>query len=260
MRVLLADDNRLLVEGLTNLLAAHGFEVVATASDGFEAIARTRVHRPDVVLMDVRMPHCDGLAATRLIKAESPETRVVMLTTSPDDADLFEAIRSGACGYLMKSVSGDQLVGSLLSMEDGIPPLSPGLAAKLVEEFARLASARDGSMSGAPRVRGGGATSPPSTGAGSPPGSAGAPPHLTDRQSEVLELVAAGRTYKEVGHELGLSERTVRYHMSEILARLHLDHRSQVLAYAGQAGLLDRHAREPDRREPAARAGGGRAG
>src|SRR5512134_2251969 len=102
MRILLADDNRLLLEGLTNLLSAHGLDVVATAADGVEAVDRTRVHRPDVVLMDVRMPRCDGLRATRRIKAELPETRIVMLTTSAEDGDMFEAIRSGACGYLLK--------------------------------------------------------------------------------------------------------------------------------------------------------------
>ena len=141
MRILLADDNRLLVEGLTNLLSAHGLEVVAVASDGHEALARARVHRPDVVLMDVRMPRCDGIAATRLIKAEMPDMRIVMLTTSTDDEDLFEAIRSGAGGYLLKSVSGDELVEGLVGLEQGVPPLSPGLAAKLLQEFARRGQA-----------------------------------------------------------------------------------------------------------------------
>ncbi len=241
MRILLADDNRLLVEGLTNLLAAHGHQVVATASDGLEALARTRVHRPDLVLMDVRMPRCDGVAATRLIKAELPETRIVVLTTSTDDTDFFEAIRSGACGYLLKSVSGDALVESLAGLEEGVPPLSPGLAARLLQEFGRRATGASG-RPGPSRERDG--VEQRSSAGGAPAdgratradrGRGG----LTERQAEVLGLVAAGHTYKEVAAQLGLSERTVRYHMAEIMDRLHLQHRSQVLAYAGEIGLLE---------------------
>jgi two-component system NarL family response regulator len=230
MRIVIADDNRLLQEGLTSLLTAHGHEVVATASDGLEAIARTREQRPDLVLMDVVMPRCDGLAATRLIKAQMPETRIVMLTISASDEDLFEAIRSGASGFLLKSVSGEELMESLAHLEDGLPPLAPGLAAKLLQEFARrspvdAASAEAGRDVDAHRP-------------GDPSGHPVAH-RLTDRQREVLRLVAAGLTYKEVGSRLSLSERTVRYHMSEIMDRLHLEHRSQVIAFAGESGLLD---------------------
>lgn len=143
VRVLLADEHRLLVEGLVNILVAHGIQVVATAADGMEAVTRTRVHRPDVVLMDVRMPRCDGLpAATRRIKAELPETRIV-ITTSDEDDDLFEAVRSGACGYLLKSVSGDELVDALHGLEQGVPPLSRGLAARLLVELARTPGTHD---------------------------------------------------------------------------------------------------------------------
>ena len=233
MRILLADDHRLLVEGLTNLLVAHGFEVVATASDGIEAVTRTRVHRPDVVLMDIGMPHSDGLAATRLIKAEMPETQVVMLTTSASDDDLFDAIRSGASGYLLKTVTGDELVECLEGLAEGVPPLSPGLAARLLEEFGRRPAA-DSRAPGRGRPR----AEPLPRAARAPTRGYGSRAGLTDRQAEVLGLVAAGRTYKEVGAELGLSERTVRYHMAEIMNRLHLEHRSQVIAYAGEAGLV----------------------
>lgn len=237
MRILLVDDNRLLLEGLTSLLSAHGLEVVADASDGLEAVSRARVHRPDVVLMDVRMPRCDGIAATRLIKAEMPDVQIVMLTTSTDDDDLFDAIRGGACGYLQKNVSGEELIESLAGLEQGVPPLSAGLAAKLLQEFARRSSgpsqrpepgpARDGSESPSRTLPGP---------AGDRAGQAG----LTLRQEEVLRLVAAGHTYKEVATRLGLSERTIRYHMAEIMDRLHVANRSQVLAYAGEFGLVDR--------------------
>jgi two-component system NarL family response regulator len=237
MRILLADDNRLLLEGLTNLLSAHGLEVVATASDGFEAVIRARVHRPDLVLMDVRMPRCDGLAATRLINAEMPEIRVVMLTTSADDEDLFEAIRSGAFGYLLKNVSGDELIEALAGVEDGVPPMSPGLAGKLLHEFARRSGRAGRAVLRPERDRGRAGADDEAGARGDQPGR----PHLTLRQSEVLELVAAGLTYKEVAAELRVSERTVRYHMGEILTRFHLQHRSQVLAYAGETGMIGHH-------------------
>jgi len=221
MRVLLVDDHSLMVEGLTNLLTAHGIDVVGAAGDGLEALAAARRCRPDLILMDIRMPRCDGLAATRLIKAQMPELRIVILTTSAEDDDLFEAIKSGACGYLLKSMSGRQFTEALLGLEEGVPPFSPGLAAKILHEFARQAAKGDG-------------TEAPAQAA---PSAEGAGAELTERQIEVLKAVAAGLTYKEVGAELALSERTVRYHMAEIMDRLHLENRSQVIAYAGQMGL-----------------------
>jgi DNA-binding NarL/FixJ family response regulator len=221
MRVLLADDNRLLIEGLSNLLTAHGIQVVGAAGDGAEAVAQARALHPDLILMDIRMPRCDGLAATRLIKAHMPEINIVMLTTSAEDQDLFESIKSGACGYLLKSVSGPEFVQALHGLEEGIPPFSPGLAGKILSEFARRAEP----PGGARRHEKGNAQTGEATGG------------LTARQTEVLKLVAGGLTYKEVGDRLALSERTVRYHMAEIMQALHLEHRSQVIAYAGQMGL-----------------------
>jgi DNA-binding NarL/FixJ family response regulator len=234
VRIVLADDHRLFLEGLVNLLTAHGFDVVATAADGNEAVARVQEQRPDVVLMDLRMPTCDGLEATRLIKAQLPETRVVMLTTSEDDGDLFEAIRSGACGYLLKTVTGDELVDALHGLAEGVPPLSRGLAARLLAEFGRSPAAPATELPPAPSPSPAGPTDPAPLEPGSADGQTGG---LTRRQAEVLRLVAAGLTYKEVAADLALSERTVRYHMSEMIDRLHLQHRSQLLAYAGRMGL-----------------------
>lgn len=219
MRVLLVDDHRLLLEGLTNLLEAHGVEVAGTAHDGWEAVAAARALRPDLILMDISMPNCDGLAATRLIRAEWQDARIVILTTSTQDKDLFEAVKSGACGYLLKSMDADELVEALGQVQEGIPPFSPGLAAKLLNEFTRLAG--PGSPDGAPES----------------PAATAAEPALTAREREVLSLVAQGLSYKEVGARLCLSPRTVKYHMAEIMARLHLEHRAQVLAYAGRVGL-----------------------
>jgi two-component system NarL family response regulator len=218
MSVLLADDHRLLLEGLSNLLEAHNIQVAGLANDGLEAIKMARSLHPDVILMDIRMPRCDGLRATRVIKAEMPEIKIVILTTSTEDQDLFEAVKSGACGYLLKSMDAEELVEALDQVQQGIPPFSPGLAARLLSEFARLAPL----PSAAPPV-----TRAPS----GPPGG------LTARQKEVLALVAEGLSYKEVGARLGLAPRTIKYHMGEIMAALHLEHRAQVLAYAGQMGL-----------------------
>ena len=230
MRVLLVDDNRLLIEGLSNLLAAHGIEVAGMGKDGLEGIALASSLKPDLILMDIRMPHCNGLEATRRIKAQQPEMKIVMLTTSAEDDDLFEAIKSGACGYLIKSMSGEAFIETLHGLEKGIPPFSPGLAAKLLDEFTRMAE-------GETRRKGDTETRRRGKAVMGRNGDGERQDLLTERQTEVLQWVAAGLTYKEVGLKLALSERTVRYHMSEIMERLHLEHRSQVLAYAGKLGL-----------------------
>src|SRR5512136_930428 len=121
MRVLLADDHRLLLEGLANLLDAHGEQVAGMAKDGLEAIALARSLKPDLILMDIRMPHCSGLEATRRIKAQQPELKIVMLTTSAEDEDLFESIKSGASGYLIKNMSSEAFIEALRALEQGVP-------------------------------------------------------------------------------------------------------------------------------------------
>lgn len=224
MRVLLADDHRLLVEGLVNLLQAHGVDVVGVAKDGFEAVEQTRSLRPDVVLMDIRMPNCDGLAATRLIKAELPEQAVVILTTSDDDSDLFEAIKSGANGYLLKSIDAGSLVAALQDAVEGVPPLARGLAARLLAEFARGGVESEAAPAATPSVH----------------ERETEPAVITPRQNEILQLVAEGRSYKEIARRIYITPRTVKYHMAEIMRKLHLESRAQVLAYAA------RHASEDD--------------
>ena len=214
MRVLLVDDHPLFLDGLRNLLTARGIEVLGRAHDGLEALEQARRLAPDLVLMDIEMPRCDGVTATRLIKAERPEVRIVMLTMSADDEDLFAAIQSGACGYLLKTDETDVFFGLLMGAAAGEVVLSPGLATKLLSALAG---------------RG------PSAGPG---GAAPAASALTPRQMEVLTLVAQGMTYKEVGAHLGLTERTIKYHMGEIVALLHLENRAQVLEYARRSGLL----------------------
>lgn len=221
MKVLLVDDNRLMLEGLQNLLDAHNIKIAGLSFNGLESIEMARELKPDAILMDIRMPCCDGLTATRLIKSEIPEAKIIILTTSTEDDDLFEAIKSGACGYLLKSMDIDELVVSLNQVQQGTPPFSPGLATKLLEEFKRL------SISGGPI----------STKSSGKNGMAMCGRELNTRHIEVLRLVANGLSYKEVGARLFISERTVKYHMAEIMNRLHLENRAQVLAFAGRIGL-----------------------
>ena len=221
MRVLLVDDNRLMLEGLQNLLEVHHVQVAGMASDGQQGVALARSLKPDVILMDIRMPRCDGLTATRLIKAEMPDAKIIVLTTSTEDQDLFEAIKAGACGYLLKSIDAETLIEALGQAQEGIPPFSPGLAAKLLKEFANL---------GRPSSAGSAASQ------AKIPETETVPP-LNSRQIEVLTLVAQGLVYKEVGARLNISPHTVRYHMAEIMNLLHIENRAQVLSYAGRLGL-----------------------
>jgi DNA-binding NarL/FixJ family response regulator len=221
MKVLLVDDHPLFLEGLQNLLTARGVEVVGTAGDGLEALAKARTLHPDTILMDVKMPRCDGVAATRLIKAEFPDVKIVILTVFEEDSVLFEAIKSGASGYLHKSLDAKEFMDLLAGLERGEAPLSPGLSARILEEFVQQAS-RAGSFAPAEM---------------DPPGWQ---PSLTTRQVEILTLVAQGLTYKQIGTTLCLSERTVKYHMGEVLTRLHLKSRAEAIAYATRMGLARR--------------------
>jgi len=213
MRVLLADDHALFRDGLHSVLEARGMEVVGEAKNGREAVDLNRRLRPDVVLMDLSMPELDGLAATRLILAEQPDARVVILTASEEDADLFEAIKSGAQGYLFKNVQSDELVQSLEGVARGEPALTPALARKLLGEFAKPAAP---------------ARSTPVEGYEA----------LTEREREVLDLLVQGITSnRELAERLVVSENTVKYHLRNILDKLHVQNRAQVVAYAMRHGV-----------------------
>ncbi len=205
MRVLIADDHALFRDGLRSLLEARGIDVVAEARNGREAVELARRERPDVVLMDLAMPEVGGLAATRIISADLPDVRVVVLTASEDDADLFEAIKSGAQGFLPKDIEAKRLIELLDGVTRGEAALTPGLARKLLDEFAQPGTTR---------------TERPST-------------QLTDRERDVLELLVQGVTSnRELAERLVVSENTVKYHLRNILTKLHLENRAQVVAYA----------------------------
>lgn len=213
MKVLLVDDHQLFLDGLKTLLTLRGIEVVGTARDGQEGLEKARALQPELILMDLRMPKLDGLDATRLIKAELPDVKVVVLTMSEDDNDLFEAIKSGANGYLLKTEDTDRFLELLAGMAQGEVPLSRNLADRILKELAGRSGPE---ASGQAAEREGG---------------------LTARQAQVLTLVAEGLTYKEVGTKLFLSERTIKYHMGEIIQRLHMKNRRQAIEFARRMNL-----------------------
>jgi PAS domain S-box-containing protein len=216
LRLLLADDHALFLDGLQNLLNSKGFQIVATAKTGWEALEKARIFRPDLILMDIQMPDCGGLMATRLIKAELPELRIVILSMSDREKDLYEAMRSGASGYLLKGLRGEELVARLFGFIRGETPLSPELAGRVWEELKTANEAAPVAADAA---------------------TAQTFPTLTRRQSEVLRLVAQGWIYREIARQLSVSERTVKFHMGEIIKRLHLKNRAEVEAYARRIKL-----------------------
>jgi DNA-binding NarL/FixJ family response regulator len=223
MRVLIADDHALFRDGLRSLLEARGVEVVAEAQDGRQAVEFAQRHQPEIVLMDLDMPELNGLAATRLISADLPSIKVIVLTASEDDADLFEAIKSGAQGYLFKNLKAEQLIGMLEAVSRGEPGLTPALARKVLTEFAHPSAARHERASD----------------------------DLTEREREVLELLVQGVTSnRELAERLIVSENTVKYHLRNILDKLHLQNRAQVIAYALNHGLIDGRSATAERPRP----------
>lgn len=212
IRILLVDDQLLFRKGLRSLLDdEEDMEVVGEASNGLQAIERVRASTPDVVLMDLHMPVCDGVEATRKIKLEHPETKVIALTISDEDDDLFEAIKSGATGYLLKDLRPEELFDLLRGVLKGETPISPAVASKLLAEF-RHRPRRDPSET--PGIE------------------------LTHRESEVLELVTEGLSNAEIASRLYVVEGTVKNHVHNILEKLHLANRVQAAAYAVREGLV----------------------
>ena len=214
MRVLLADDHALFLDGLRNLLTLHGVQVVGIARNGMEALEKTLQLRPDIVLMDLRMPGCDGVTATRLIKAEWPECKIVMLTTSTEELDLIEAIRSGASGYLLKSLETGPFLKYLKGVMHGEAAIARELSAILWREVASQEDANLVIRNPSEEVE------------------------LTARQIEILQLVAQGLQNKEIAERLCVSEHTIKYHMSEILQRLRVKNRDQAVTFALNKGLI----------------------
>ncbi len=214
LRILLVDDHILFRKGIASLLTSQpDFAVIGEAGDGLEGLEKTRQLKPDLVLMDVTMPRCSGPEATRLIMREMPDMQIVMLSVSEDDQDLLAAVRAGAIGYLLKSIKPDELFSRLRGISQGEAPINRVMAAKILREFSRSPAQ--------PEAR-----------------PADWPQELTEREREVLQLVARGMTNREIGEALNIAENTVKNHVRSILDKLHLANRAQMAAYAVQSGRL----------------------
>lgn len=207
--ILIADDHPVVRQGLRTFLELQDdLEILGEASDGEEAVAKVRELLPEVVLLDLVMPRLDGIEATRRIRAASPSTKVIVLTSFADDEKVFPSVKAGAAGYLLKDVEPQALVEAIRAVHRGEALLHPTVAAKLMQEVAR----------GERRA----------------PGEA-----LTERELEVLGLIARGLANKEIARELVLSEKTVKTHVSNILAKLHLTDRTQAALYAVRERLVE---------------------
>jgi DNA-binding NarL/FixJ family response regulator len=212
IRVLLVDDHDLFRKGLAALFAGDkGFRVVGEARNGAEALSKAKDLKPDIILMDIYMPGGDGLEATRRIKRDLPETKVVILTVSEDDKNLFEAIKAGAHGYLLKNVAPEELEELLRGVFRGEAPIARYTATKILREFAE--QARRGPVESYEEK-------------------------LTAREEDVLRFLTQGLTNKEIGNKLGIVENTVKNHLKNILGKLHLQNRVQAATFALETGLI----------------------
>ena len=214
MRILIADDHALFRDGLRSLLLTQGHTVVGEAKNGREAIALAKELKPDLVLMDLSMPEVDGLAATRQLTAELPDVKVIILTASETDSSLFEAVKAGAQGYLLKNLEADEFFPLLERAAEGEPAFTPNLARRLLQELARPAA----------------------------PAEPGRPSEdeLTAREREVLELMVEGVTSnRKLARRLGLSENTVKFHVRNILDKLRLHNRAEAVGYALRKKIVE---------------------
>lgn len=216
IRVLLVDDQALFREGLNTLLSIHSdIEVVGEANNGEEAIQIAAQTNPDVILMDLRMPVLDGAAATRRLAQIQPDSRVIVLTTFDDDEHIFDGLRAGAVGYLLKDVSSNKLVEAIRAAAGGQSFLQPSVAAKVINEFTRVTSAQPLTSSRQPLVE-----------------------PLSERELEVLQQVATGASNKEIAAELFITEGTVKNHLTNILGKLGVRDRTQAALKAKELELI----------------------
>ncbi len=220
IRLMLVDDQSLFREALRTLLALQpDFEIAAEAENGERAVALARTHQPDVILMDLRMPVMGGVEATRRVLAETPAARVVVLTTFEEDEEIFEAMRAGALGFLLKACSAEKLCGSVRAAAQGTSVLEPSVAARMMAELNRLTT-QEGKRAGQ----------------GGVPVQTLVDP-LSERELAVLKLLAAGGSNKEIGVRLNITEGTVKNHMTNVLGKLGVLDRTQAALKARELGL-----------------------
>jgi two-component system, NarL family, response regulator DegU len=209
IRLMLADDHRMLREGLSRSMSEHGFDVVGEARDGAEAVNMAQRLTPDVILMDVSMPEMDGVEACRQVRAAVPETKVVMLTMHADQEVLANAIRAGACGYMVKDCSTEEIAGAVRTVFSGEVALSPQLAASMLDEVRKLATV----PTREDRV-------------------------VTKREEEVLQLIADGCSTSEVADQMYISQKTVKNHLASIYQKLDARDRTQAILRAVRMGII----------------------
>jgi DNA-binding NarL/FixJ family response regulator len=215
LRVLIADDHALFRRGLEMVLDKEpDIDVVGEAHDGQEAVDRASELMPDVVLMDVRMPKRSGIEATQKIKELLPHVKILVLTNSDEEADLYDSIKAGASGYLLKEISSEEVADSIRSVIEGHSRISPAMASKLLSEFQAMTKKVDDRQPLAP-------------------------PRLTDRELQVLRLVATGLGNRDIAQQLFISENTVKNHIRNILEKLQLHSRMEAVIYAVREKLLD---------------------
>jgi DNA-binding NarL/FixJ family response regulator len=208
IKVLIVDDHLLSRKGIASILSAQPmFEIVGEATNGKEALEKAKALMPDLILMDIRMPGGSGLEATRLIKEEMPYVKIVILSVSDDVQDFFEAIKKGAQGYLLKNMEPEYWLDYIISIVEGEAPISRALASKILQEFSIPKLDMSGNK-------------------------------LSEREKEVLQLVSQGLSNKDIGKTLFISESTVKNHLRNILAKLHLENRMQLIAFAYKNGLI----------------------
>ena len=214
LRILLVDDHILFRKGIASLLSTRpDMTVAGEASDGLEAVKMAQETKPDLILMDVNMPRQGGLETVKVLKEEMSEIPIVMLTVSDDDDDLFEAVKSGAKGYLLKNLEPQQLYDMLDRVRQGEAAISGSMATKILQEFRKPQSIEAGQ--------------------------AGNPDELTPRETDVLEQVVTGATNKEIAETLFITENTVKIHLRNILEKLHVQNRIQAAVHAVRTGMLD---------------------
>lgn len=212
IKVMVVDDHPMWREAVARDLGDAGFEVVATAANGTEAVNRARATRPDVLVLDLQIPAPDGVAVTATLVPDLPDLRVLILSASGEQDDVLEAVKAGATGYLVKSASREELVDAVARVARGDTVFTPGLAGLVLGEYRRLSDA---------------------------PAGRDDTPRLTDRETEVLRLVAKGLSYKQIAERLVLSHRTVQNHVQNTLRKLQMHNRVQLVRYAIEQGLDD---------------------
>ncbi|MHC5903402.1 response regulator [Streptomyces sp. S6] len=218
IKVMVVDDHPMWRDAVARDLAENGFDVVATAGDGEQAVRRAKAAVPDVIVLDLNLPAKPGVQVCKEVVAANPALRVLVLSASGEHADVLEAVKSGATGYLLKSASTEELLDAVRRTAVGDPVFTPGLAGLVLGEYRRLAS-----------------DPAPSSAGGDQPDA----PRLTDRETEVLRLVAKGLSYKQIAERLVISHRTVQNHVQNTLGKLQLHNRVELVRYAIERGLDD---------------------